>query len=206
VITLRYDDAGLHADLTRAPQVTGLQLQKWMDRVVKHLVKAVQANIRKGDGLIGRRTGTLARAITGAVTTVATGQVVGDVWPDPTVAPYGSIQEDGGTIVPRTARMLTIPLAAMLTGNGVARGTARQLRDNPGAFGFTGTFVRHDVIFGKRGRAQIIPLFALKARVTIPAHRYLATTLTQEIVWIQDDLERATGEAVTLIFGDAEAA
>jgi hypothetical protein len=206
VIQIRYTDDGLHVNLADAPRVTGLQLQRWMDRTMKHLVKAVQANIRKDGGLIGRRSGTLARAMTSAVTAVAGGQVVGDVWPDPTVAPYGSIQEDGGVIVPKTAQMLTIPLAAMLTGNGVARGTARQVRDNPGAFGFTSTFSRKEVVFGTRGRGQIIPLFALKSRVMIPATHFLSTTLTQELAWIQEELERITGETVSLLFGDAEAA
>lgn len=204
MITLTYTDAGLSANLSRAPEVTAIQMQKWMDRVVKYVAAAVQKNIG-ADGLIGRRTGNLARAITSLVTITGAGQVVGTVWPNRDLVPYGDIHEDGGTIVPRHAQFLTIPLAAMLTGNGVARGTAQQVRQSPQAFGFTGTFVAKGVIFGKTGQ-QIIPLFALKSSVVIPARHYLATTLTQSLAWMQNDLERLTGESVTLIFGDQAAA
>lgn len=203
MITLSYTDNGIAADLSRAPNVTALQLQKWMDRVVKYVAAAVQRNIGNG-GLIGRRTGNLARAVKSVVTVTGAGHVVGTVWPDRDLVPYGDIHEDGGTIVPTRSQALTIPLKAMLTGNGVARGTAQQVRQNPTAFGFTGTFVAKGVIFGKEGK-QIIPLFALKPSVVIPARHLFGTTLTQSIVWMQDELERITGESVTLIFGEAAA-
>lgn len=205
MIQMLYSDNGIHVNLARAPQVTNLQLQKWMDRTVKYVAAAVQKNIGRS-GLIGRRTGNLARAIRSVVTVTGLGQVVGTVWPDRDIVPYGDIHEDGGTIVPKTARSLAIPLAAMLTPNGVARGTAAQLRQNPQAFGYRGTFAAKGVIFGTQmGGRSIVPLFALKPSVVIPARHYMATTLTQSIVWMQDELERLTGEAVTLIFGEAAA-
>lgn len=197
-MTLTFDDGGLRANLEHAPNVTGVQLQKWMDMVVKHLAKAVQANIAKGGGFIGRRTGTLARSITFAVT-ISAGQIVGDVWPDLAIAPYGEIQETGGTIVPKHGVALAVPLPAMLTPNGVARGTAAAVKANPQAFGFVGTFIAKGVIFGKIARGAIVPLFALKGSVTLPARRYLAQTLAAELNWIQSALETVTGETVTLI-------
>ena len=203
MISLTYTDNGLSVNLAKAPQVTSLQLQKWMTQVVAHVHAVVARNIGDG-GLIGRRTGNLARAIMDRVA-IEGGQVIGEVWPDPSKVAYGAIQEFGGTVVPKHGQYLTIPIDAMLTSNGVARGTAAQVRDNPGGFGFTGTFVAKGVIFGKEGtgkRASIIPLFALKRSVVIPAHNYLDVTFQQELTWIMDALERIAQESVSLIFGD----
>lgn len=206
MITLTFDDGGLSVNLAHAPQVLGVQLQKWMTDVVLHLVGAVQKNIGTG-GLIGRRTGALARSITFRVTPTTDG-IQGEVWPDPGQVAYGDIQEEGGTVIPKTARALTIPLAAMLTGNGVARGTAAQVRSDPAAFGFTATFIPkgHAVIMGKAEDGTVIPLFALAPSVTIPATHYLSTTLTEETAWIANHLEQVTGDAVSVIFGEPEAA
>ncbi len=205
MITLTFNDGGMQVNLAQAPQVIGVQLQKWMTLTLAHLHGAVNRNISKG-GLIGRRTGTLSRALLELVTVTGDG-VVGELWPDPAKAPYGAIQEEGGTIVPKTAQALTIPLAAMLTANGVARGTARQVRDNPGAFGYAATFIPkgHHVIMGKAlGKgASVIPLFALVTSVILPARHYLATTLVQEWPWIADQLEAITGDIVQVVFGES---
>lgn len=200
MIRLTFDDGGIAVNLAKAPQVTGVLLQRWMTDVVMHMVGAVQKNIGTG-GLIGRRTGNLARAIRFEVTP---DPLTGTVWPDPDKVPYGSIQEEGGTVIPKHSRFLAIPLEAMLTGNGVARGTARQVKDNPGAFGFASTFIHGGVIFGKvlgAAKASVIPLFALKSSVVIPATHYLSTTLTQETSWIADRLEALTRDVVQVSFG-----
>lgn len=206
VITIQFDDAGLSVNLSKAKQVTPTLLQRWMSDVTKHLHTAVVRNIAKG-GLVGRRTGNLARAVKDQVNVIPNG-VVGIVWPDPEMVAYGAIQEEGGTVVPKNGQFLAIPLDAMLTGNGVARGTAGQVRDNPGGFGFTGTFVHDGIVFGKQGnRGSIIPLFALKRSVTIPATHYLSTTLVQETTWMAARLEKLTGEMVAVSFsGEDDAA
>ncbi len=204
MITVTYEDHGLAVNLSRAPQVTTLQLQKWMTQVVEHLHAAVDRNIGDG-GLIGRRTGNLARALRDRVF-IDGGTITGEVWPDPDKAPYGRIQEEGGTVIPKRARFLAIPLDAMLTGNKVARGTAAQVFQSPAAFGFLRVFVRNGVIFGTRGmRQSLIPLFALKSSVTIPGLHYLDVTLRQELTWIIDALERITDETAQLWFGEASA-
>lgn len=206
MIAMTFDDGGLALSLRNAPQVTALQLQKFAYGVGNHMVGAVQRNIGEG-GLIGRRTGTLARAITFTVTGSA-GSFVIEIYPDPTKVPYGAIQELGGLITPKSAQALAIPLEAMLTPNGVARATAAQVRANPGAFGFKATFIPkgHNVVMaipdGAKGVAAI-PIFALAASVSIPAHGYLATTLTQETSWIADYLEQITDEEVTVLFGES---
>lgn len=203
-IELDFNDGGLTISLAQAPHVAGLLLQRWMTDVVAHLQGAVAANMGKG-GLIGVRTGDLRRALKGKVELTSDG-VEGTVWPDPSQVDYGDIQERGGTVMPKTAQFLAIPLEAMQTGMGVARGTARQVIEAPGAFGFTGTFFRKGVLFGKEGSgksASIIPLFALKSSVIIPPHWYLADTLEEELNWIADRLGAMTGEIVDLTFGEA---
>lgn len=202
MIAMTFDDNGIALNLAKAQAVTPVLLQQWMTDVVQHMVGAVQKNIGDG-GLIGRRTGNLARAITFQVTPLPDG-VTGSVWPDPDKVPYGDIQEEGGTVIPKNSKFLAIPLDAMLTGNGVARGTARQVIGDPESFGFAGTFIHNGVVFGRTGSGRagsVVPLFALKSSVVIPAHHYLDTTLTQETSWIADRLEILTGDIVRVSFG-----
>ncbi len=200
MISLTYTDAGMQVSLAQAPQVIGLQLQKWITQVMYHLQAAVARNMGSG-GLIGVRTGDLRRALK-TVIAVGDGGVVGELYPDDALVAYGAIQEEGGTVIPRNATALAIPLSAMQTGNGVARGTAAQVRANPQAFGFSSTFIPkgHDVIMGKELGGGVIPLFALKPSVVIPARHYMATTLLQEWAWIADLLEQITGDAVNVLF------
>jgi hypothetical protein len=92
----------------------------------------------------------------------------------------------------------------MNTGNGVARASAHQVRDNPSAYGFKSTFIpkgKHVIMGVPLGASKtIVPLFALKPSVTIPGRHYLETTLTQNWSWIADRLEKITGEATNVIF------
>ncbi len=81
---------------------------------------------------------------------------------------YAEIQEKGGTIHAKNVRNLTIPLDAFMTGQGVARGTARDVIADPQAYGYDGTFFSKGVLFGKQGE-EAEPLFALKPSVTLPA-------------------------------------
>jgi hypothetical protein len=205
LIGLTFDDGGLLVNLEQAPQVIGLQLQKAMTGIIAHLHAAVSRNMGAG-GLIGVRTGDLRRALIELVTVTDDG-VTGVLWPDPAKVAYGGIQEEGGTVVPKHGTALTIPLDAMLTGNGVARGTAAQVRDDPAAFGFKSTFIPkgHSVIMGQPLGAKggsAIPLFALVQSSTIPGRHYLATTLIQEWQWISDYLESVLGDAVHVLFGE----
>lgn len=98
---------------------------------------------------------------------------------------YARIQDQGGTIHPKTAKFLTIPLEAVLTASGVARYSARDIIENPKVGGFDGTFFRNGMLFGTAGH-EITPLFVLKASVTIPAHHYMAAALAG----IQPEAER----------------
>jgi hypothetical protein len=209
MIKLTFSDGGLAVQLEQMPQIMATVFQQWMTEVLQRLHAAVNRNMGPGpgEGLVGVRTGAMRRALTELVTVLPNG-ILGELFVDADKVPYGDIQEDGGTIFPRNGQYLTIPLDAMLTGNGVARATARQVGDSPEAFGFSGTFVPkgHSVIMATlAGTHTAIPIFALVTSVTIPAKRYLATTITQEWAWIADRLEQLTGEAVNVMFANAEA-
>lgn len=202
MITASFDDRGLGIRLNDAPSVTRRQLQRWMTLFMARLESAVKKNIGNG-GLIGRRTGNLARSIRSVVITNGD-QIVGEIGPDALKAIYGAIQEHGGTIFPKRSRHLAIPLRGMTTGAGVARGSARQVIQSPSAFGFKRTFFRKGIIFGVKDQGSIVPLFVLKTQVTIPARHYLAKSLEQETAWGLDLLAQITQETTEIIFGGAK--
>lgn len=81
---------------------------------------------------------------------------------------YSNLQEYGGTITPKKGKYLAIPLRPALAANGVSR------RGGPRAYpdGFFFTSKKGNLLFGitkgKGKNAQIVPLFLLKDRVTVP--------------------------------------
>lgn len=98
------------------------------------------------------------------------------------VAPYMRILAYGGTIRPKRARFLTVPMPAALTASGVARFSARDVIENPEGHGFEGTFIVNQMIFGippgGRGRRlqvgpRAVPLFALRSEVQMPTRNWL---------------------------------
>lgn len=165
-----------------------------MRRVGIGLQRHLNGNILSGQ-LLKVRTGNLRRATFYRVEDTPS-RVSAVLGIDSRKAPYGRIHEKGGTIRPKRARHLTIPLQAVLTGAGVARFTARQVIANPGSFGYTGTFAAKGVIFGKRGRDAIEPLFALKSQVTIKPVGYLARTVNDKRRWIHAELQAAVNRGV----------
>jgi hypothetical protein len=99
------------------------------------------------------------------------------------IAPYMRIHAYGGTIRPKRAKFLTVPLDAAKTASGVNRFSARDVIGNPSAYGYSSTFFRNQVLFGVRAGAgprvvsegrHVVPLFALKDQVQIPQNNYLA--------------------------------
>jgi len=178
-----------------------------------YAVQAAAADEMGDDQIIGVRSGTLRRALfTSDVVDTGTGLEV-RVGADLGKAPYARVQEYGGTISAKNAAHLAIPLPAMLTGNGVARGLARDVIAKPQAFGYADTFTAKDVIFGtlgttSSGRAKTrtmrdtgeirttVPLFALKESVELPARPYLSTGLQKSRDAITAILETAVQEAL----------
>jgi len=88
---------------------------------------------------------------------------------------YLRIQEFGGTIVPKTAKYLTVPLPAALDGAGVPIHKSARDWDN--------TFVARSkagnlLIFQKRGK-DVVPLYVLVKSVTIPPRLGMRDTLNE---------------------------
>jgi len=102
--------------------------------------------------------------------------------------------------VPKNAQNLTIPMQAVLTANGVARYSAREVISNPAIGGFTGTFFAKGMLFGK-GAGGITPLFKLKKSVTIPPHQFMARALSEVEPAAQEQMNAALETAAKKIQG-----
>jgi hypothetical protein len=104
-------------------------------------------------------------------------------------------QEKGASIGPKRGMFLTVPLAAVRTGNGVARFTARQVIAAPQSFGYSGTFFKKSVLFGKKGD-EVVPLFAMVRRVTLKPVGYLTNTVREKGPWAVNEIAGAVAEGL----------
>jgi HK97 gp10 family phage protein len=153
----------------------GQDLKTEMSTATEMLREYVVTDKLSGNPLKAR-SGRLRDSITSDVS--ATGeQAIGVIATD---APYARIQEFGGQIHARHAANLTIPLAAVLGGDGEARFTARDLISNPALGGFTGTFVRKQILFGKGPKGAVTPLFKLQPTVELPARSFFGSALSEK--------------------------
>lgn len=91
---------------------------------------------------------------------------------------YANIHETGGTIKPKTAKFLTVPLPAALTPAGVLKKPAREW-DNT----FFAKSGENLFLMQKQGK-KVVPLFVLKKEVTIPASHYLAETVQERMATV----------------------
>jgi hypothetical protein len=156
---------------------------KAMGVIGRELEKHVKTKHLSGQSL-DVRTGNLRRAVFHEVGRLPDGDVFTKLGVDKKKAPYAAIHEMGGVIRPKKARHLTIPLTAARTGKGVAKFSARDVIQNPGSFGYVGTFTHNKIIFGKKQDGGIEPLFALKDQVTIKAVGYLSKTVQEKRAWV----------------------
>lgn len=95
------------------------------------------------------------------------------------IAPHLRTLEHGASIVPKRAQRLTVPIGAATTRRGVARFSAREVRDNPQAYGFAKTWISGEAILGERLSGRVDPLFALEKQVIVPRRRYFANKVRQ---------------------------
>lgn len=103
-------------------------------------------------------------------------------------AVYGPIHEFGGTITPKRAQWLTVPLPAAMTPAGVVKGRARD---------FPSTFVARSragnlIIFQRGVGGGVTPLFVLKKKVTIPARRWASISVEESL----DGLDRIVQQVI----------
>lgn len=117
---------------------------------------------------VNRRTGNLARSFKARVFDSALlNGVVLDVQPEGPGAAYADLQEFGGTITPKKAKYLWIPIAGNLTPAGVARITPTEAI-NRGGFFAKGVFFGKPIVGKSKATAKPVPLFVLKKSVTVP--------------------------------------
>jgi len=98
----------------------------------------------------------------------------------------------GGEIHAKNVAHLTIPLEAIKTGRGLARGRARDIISSPGSYGYAGTFSMQGIIFGKRGKDEPPePLFLLRESVTLPPRPYAEPAAEQVRPEVESSVRRA---------------
>jgi hypothetical protein len=177
-------DRALEAKLDATPKGIGAALVAVFVKVGLGLEAHLKRDHLSGQSL-SVRTGTGRRSTFYRVQTGSDRDIEVVVGNDLRKAKYMRAQDQGATITPKASAHLAIPIgAARTTTKGVAKFSARDLIGSPGSFGYTGTFVRNNIIFGARGEGQKPePLFALKKRVTLKAVGFLAHTLSEKREW-----------------------
>lgn len=120
-----------------------------------------------GSPYLNRRTGNLARDWVVDATDGEQMQV--EIRTQGTANAYAGIHETGGTIRPKNAKYLWIPLKPNQTAAGVARLSPRQAINQGGFIDWRGP-----IFYGTKGTTstggakKLVPLFALKKEVYVP--------------------------------------
>lgn len=158
-----------------------------MRRVMNRNLFLLAANVRgRMARLFTRRTGGLENIVIEPVLEIGPG-LEGKVG-SPVV--YARIHEFGGDVHAKNVANLTIPLRAMMTGRGVARGSARDVISYPGSYGFDATFFRNSILFGKQS-GSATPLFKLQPSVHIPERPSWRPALEEIQPIFEVDMRRA---------------
>jgi hypothetical protein len=187
----------LSASLTSAPDDIRARIRVTLRDLQLDLLASIKGKLE--GSYLQRRSGTLSRSFQAVPLVESSTEIKAEIISSN--VDYGWIQEMGGTITPKSGTYLTVPLASMLTPRGLAKGSARDVIDNPSAFGFTGVFFGSNILFGVRsgpytgGRSRqpdMEPLFALKRSVTIPAHFYVRDSIQQLEATFGDRMLEAT--------------
>jgi hypothetical protein len=168
----------------RCSDVLSAELRGYLASVAVALRKRHSVPWPQGttDKTLSLRSGALLKSIEESVrvTGATMGDIEGHIGSD---LVYARIQEYGGVIVPKHAKYLAIPLPAALDSRGVP------LRQGPRFW--TNTFVAKSkngnlLIFQKRGAKEIVPLYVLKDKVTIPARLGLGATVRSQLSYFQE--------------------
>jgi len=88
---------------------------------------------------------------------------------------YANLQETGGTITPKNAKYLTIPLPANLTRAGVMRKSPRELDNAFFNYNSKGNLIMYEV----NARGKVTPMFYLTKKATVPGSHYMEKTANQ---------------------------
>ena len=199
----RFEDAskGLQAfsqammrDWDGSAKALSREMKEFLDQVAQALAQRHSTGWPGGttENTLSKRSGALTNAIVGSVRvsgeTFAT--VEGQIGA-PGI-PYARIQETGGTITPKKAKYLCIPLPAALTSNGLPIQSSP--RDWPNTW-IAESKAGNLIIFQRRG-TSVVPLYVLKSSVTIPPRLGMRKTLDAGLPYF---VERAADEMVKAI-------
>lgn len=150
-------------NLERAAQMGEQEMRKMMTRVADELVRRHSGPWPGGTTAttLSKRSGKGIRSIRN-FRVVKKGLEVDGVW---RLTGYMNFHERGGIIRAKRSQYLTIPLPAALDGRGVPLRQSARDWDN--------TFVAESragnlIVFQKRSRGDIVPLYVLKKFVRIP--------------------------------------
>jgi len=151
--------------LSKTPQAARKCLQKWGSKTVL-VLKRSAAGMK---GSRGRKTGQLARAVgmkmAGNVLTVGTNvQKQTDV-------KYAKIQDEGGDIVPRTKKFLTIPFP----------GVKGRATDYMGQSFFITSKAGNLLLCMKSGKGGLKPLFFLTKHVRIQPSYWFSRPMFEQL-------------------------
>jgi hypothetical protein len=146
------------------------------------LEAAIVQNIRSRSGL-NVRTSKLLNSIGRSKKVRQDSELVISGEIGPIGVPYAAIQEIGGTITPKRAQALTIPLPDNTRRDGTPKITAQEAMSSGRGFIRDGImFMRKFNVSKKSGMvtgSDLLPLFVLKKQVTIPGRPYLAPAVAQ---------------------------
>ncbi len=207
-VGIEIDSAGLEEKLRTSRARIEAALEFGLRESGKALEKKVQEAVRTKMKV---RTGRLLGSI-GYRMPSKTVLEIGVVTPvDGKVLAYAGVQEFGGTIkgkpwlaIPIQSRTKTNPVLA----GGGTKGTsgagginARDVKRNPGQFGFEGTFVRRrakgtPIVFGKKPSGELVALYALRRSVTIKPKGYLIPTVKENLPVVQKFLQKQASDAM----------
>lgn len=137
-------------------------------RALTVLEVAIKQNIRSKSGL-HVRTGRLLNSVTKKIDDSGD-TITGEVGTEG--VPYASIHEFGGTIKPKNAKALTIPLDGNRRNDGSPIITISEVFNTKKAF-----VTRNGVVLLKNGKTSVQPMFVFKKSVDIPARPYMAPAL-----------------------------
>ena len=147
--------------LSDLPKKIATKLSRAMRIYGLDFIRRIKTQSFGGRPNLQRRTGELSRSFNMEITGSALNDLTLRVF---SRSPYAKIQEYGGTIRPKNAQWLAIPLDAAKTGAGVARGGPRDYQNTFFATSKKGNLI----LFQKDAGGGIIPLFVMKKEVTIP--------------------------------------
>jgi hypothetical protein len=183
------------------PRAQGKAIHKGLLKASSTVLQQLSSNI--SGTILKRRTGQLANSMGFRVDKGENGALESIIGSGAALKTnrmiYANILETGGVIKPVIAKMLAIPIGKALTPAGVARFKPREITSN----GYDNSFIRRSkagnlILFGSiKGTAKIsiTPLFVLKDQVTIPAFRYMATTVEQTQGKVVNDIVDKIKEA-----------